>query len=448
MQKITILLITSALSLCAADGVENWFKEGSIHGNIRYYYIDTAKETGAVSTSQHANAVGGQLGYRTGSLYGMKLGATFMTTNPFATPDNPANVDTSIIGRDNGVRVNGSPNAANADDGFSVLGEAYAQYNRDNYELWYGRKVINTPLIDAKDVRMLPSAVQGAIGSLKLSDGIDITAGYINGFKQRTSNQFTNVVEHALGSNTQAITGSSSGYVVPVSLSWKNSAVSVRAYDYYAPDFMNSIYMDAMYKDKLNSEYSYSASVQGIVQEGIGNADSAAAQAIMGGKINTKAIGAKAAVMRQETTLIAAYSHIATSSGDHDSMVLPWDGTPIYTNMITSNDLFVSNYGQGLTSDSAYIGGTTGLKFGMIQGFDFTGLKGVKIDLEYAHYDSGRFPKAQEDINAVLSYGKDNFSLDFKGMWVTNNTSAKINNTLNVQNDTLTQYRVIANYKF
>ncbi|OZA01691.1 MAG: hypothetical protein B7X89_12280, partial [Sulfuricurvum sp. 17-40-25] len=442
------LSVLTAFSLHAAGSIDTWFKEGLVRGNIRYYYIDTAKETGGISSSQHANAVGGQLGYTTGSLYGMKLGATFMTTNPFATPDNPANVDTSIIGRDNGVRVNGSPNAANADDGFSVLGEAYAQYNRDNYEFWYGRKVITTPLIDAKDVRMLPSAVQGGIGSVKLSDGIDVTAGYIDRFKQRTSNQFTNVVEHALGANTQAITGSSSGYVIPVSLSWKNGALSIRAYDYYAPDFMNSIYMDAMYKDKLNSEYTYTASVQGIVQEGIGSADSSAAQAIMGGKINTKAIGAKVTLMRQETTLVTAYSHIASSSGDHDSMVLPWDGTPIYTNMITSNDLFVSNYGQGLTSDSTYIGGTTGLKFGVIQGFDFTGLKGVKIDLEYAHYDSGRFPKAQEDINAVVSYGKDNFSLGLKGMWVTNNTSAKINNTLNVQNDTLTQYRVIANYTF
>lgn len=391
MKKIIVLSILCVLSLQASDGLESWFKEGSVYGNIRYYYIDTVKEGGAPDSSQHSNAIGGQLGYVTGSLYGLKMGTTFMTTNPFAIPNNPTSVDTSIIGRDNGVR---NQNIDDADDGFSVLGEAYAQYNRDNYEFWYGRKVINTPLIDAKDVRMLPSAVQGGIGSVKLSDGIDVTAGYIDRFKQRTSDQFTNVIEHALGVNTQAITGSSSGYVVPVSLSWKNSAVSIRAYDYYASDFMNSIYMDAMYKDKLNSEYSYSAFVQGIVQEGIGNADSSAAQAIMGGKINTKAIGAKGALMRQETTLVAAYSHIASSSGDHDSMVLPWDGTPIYTNMITSNDLFVSNYGQGLTSDSAYIGGTTGLKFGVIQGFDFTGLKGVKIDLEYAHYDIGRFPKA------------------------------------------------------
>ncbi|MDP3265936.1 MAG: OprD family outer membrane porin [Sulfuricurvum sp.] len=446
--KFIALSALCALSLQAADGLDTWFKEGHVSGNVKYYYIDTTKDGGTPGhSSGHANAIGGQLSYVTGSLYGLKLGATFMTTNPFALPNDPGNVDTSIIGRDNGVRLDGNANGVHSDDGFTVLGEVYGQYNRDNYELWYGRKVIETPLIDAKEVRMLPSSIEGGMASVKLTPEVQLSAGYIDKFKQRTSDRFTNIVKHALGSDTLAITGHEDGYIVPVSVSYKNAAVSTRVYDYYAPDFMNSIYADATFTNKLAGGVSYSASAQAIAQDSVGNADSAAATAIMGGAINAQEVGAKVSATYQDTTLMAACTHVLSNSGDHDSLVLPWDGTPLYTNMITSNDLFISNYGQGLKSDTAYIGGTTGVKFGASQIFEIAGIKGFSAGLSYAHYTNGRFPKSQEDINGELGYGIGSFSLALKGMWVSNNTSASAKNVI-TQNDTLTQYRVIANYKF
>ena len=439
------LSLAAALSLHGADSLDTWFKEGKVSGNVKYYYIDTAKETGATETSAHANSLGGKLGYVSGSLYGLKLGATFMTTNPFAVPNDPSNVDTSIIGKDNGVRTG---NSAEGDDGFSVLGEAYALYSRDSYELWYGRKVINTPLMDAKEVRMLPSSFEGAMASVKADDSWTVSVGYIDKFKQRTSDRFVDVIEHALGSNTATITGSDGGVVLPVSAQYKNGALKAQVYDYYAKDFMNSVYADASFENKLGNGVSYTASVQGIMQDSIGNADSAAAQAVMGGEINAQAIGAKLSATMDQTTLMAAMTHVFSNGGDHDSLVLPWDGTPLFTNMITSNDLFISNYGKGLESDTAYIGGTTGIKVGISQKFDIAGIKGFSAEASYAHFANSRFPSDQDDINGVLGYGAGNFSLALKGMWVNDNTSANSNNTLKTQNDKLTQYRVIANYKF
>lgn len=67
--------------------------------------------------------------------------------------------------------------------------------------------------------------------------------------------------------------------------------------------------------------------------------------------------------------------------------------------------------------------------------------------MEYARFDSGRFPEAQKDINAAIGYTKDNFSLDLKGIWVQNNTTASALGIIN-QDQKFTQYRVIANYKF
>lgn len=448
MKKSIALSFWCVVSLYAADGLDGWFKEGSIHGNIKYYYIDTAKEGGNQATaSQHSNSIGGQLGYITGSLYGLKLGTTFMTTNPFALPEGDANVEQSTLARDNRAK---SGIVADGNKGFSVLGEAYGLYNRDNYELWYGRKVIESPLIDAKESRILPSSVEGAIGTVKLTSAIQFSAGFIDKFKQRTSDRFYDIIEHALGSNTQAITGKTSGYVVPLSLRYKNGAYNANIYDYYTPDFMNSVYADGTFANKLDADWSYSAAIQGISQTSIGNANSDAAKAIMGGEIRSEVIAAKISATYQDTTILVAYSHVFSHEGAHDSLVLPWDGTPLYTNMLTSNNLFVSDYGHGLESDTAYIGGTTGVKIGILEKLDFTGIKGMTAGLSYAHYDGSRFiGGAQEDINGELGYGAGNLSLALKGMWVSHNTAMgnDPHSTAKV-NDDLTQYRIIANYKF
>lgn len=453
--KIILLSALCALSLQAADGLETWFKEGHVNGNLKYYYINTAKDGGnQAANSQHANAIGGQFGYTTGSLHGFKLGATLMATTGFAMNGNLANNDTSLIARDNGVRLDGSANGVHADDPFVVLGEAYGLYNRDNYELWYGRKVIETPLIDAKEsVRMLPSAVEGGMGSVKLQNGVELSAGYLSGFKQRAASTYKNIVEHALGANTRAITGHDEGYVTPISLRYKNDSLNIRVYDYYAPDFMNAVYADATFANKLNSDWSYTASLQGISQASVGNANSTAAKAIMGGEINAQEVGAKMSATYQDTTAMAAYTHVFNHEGEHDSLITPWDGTPLFTNMLTANSLFMSDYGKGLQSDSAYIGGTTGIKVGLNQKLDFTGIKGIMAAISYAQYDGSRFVRgSQEDVNGELYYTIGNLALALKGIWSSHNTALLGNNphdaaSIKVSDD-FTQYRAIANYKF
>ena len=448
MRFILGLSVLTAFSLHAADSIDTWFKEGSVRGNIRYYYIGTEKDGGTErDTSQHSNAIGGQLGYTTGSLYGLKLGTTFMTTSPFALPQGDKNTEQSTLARSNARRTG---IVADGNEGLSILGEAYAQYNRDNYEIWYGRKVIETPLIDAKDVRMIPTSVEGGIASVKITPSVEISGGYIDKFKQRTSDRFIDIVEHALGVNTQAITGHSGGYVLPISIAYKEGALSGRIYDYYAPDFMNSIYVDATFKNQLDAGWSYTGSVQGIKQDGVGNANSTLAKSKMGGEINAKALGAKLTLTHQDTTVVAAWSHVFSSAGDHDSLVLPWDGTPLYSNVLTANNLFGSDYGKGLTSENNYIGGTTGMKVGIIQKLDFTGISGLSTEVSYAHYDAERFTLgAEEDVNVQLLYGIGNLSLAAKGIWVSNNTVIGNNphGTAQVNAD-FTQYRVIANYKF
>lgn len=445
--KLKTFLVTALCSsalYASDDALSDWIHSGNVYGNVKYYFINTRKDNdGAADTSAYANTLGGQLSYTTGSLYGFDAGVTLMTTEPFALP-NAAKVDASVIGNDNGVH--GGDKTAS----ISVLGRAYLNYTHNDYQIWIGRQTPKSPLINAKDVRMIPSAVSGAQGRVLLDYGFTVTAAYLDAFKQRTSSQFENIVKHALGDNMLAVTGKKYGYVVPVSLTWENKNFLLRLYDYYSPDFMNSIYADAKFKDRLGSKFSYTLAVQGISQSSIGNADTnlqKAGSISDGKKISTSMYGALATFAYSHSKLSLAYTNVLSDDTSHDSLVLPWDGTPLFTNMITSNNLFQSKYGSGLNADSAYIGGTEGIKLAYSQNYNFIGLNKVSSALSTAMYKNDNFASTQRDYNAVLSYHTNVFSLALKGIWVYNNTGAAANGTIS-QIPMLAQYRVIANYKF
>jgi hypothetical protein len=447
----SLILIASAQAIDsvtvapAVDSLASWFKEGTVKGNIKYYYIETKKDKpGPVHTSAHANSVGGQLSYTTADWDGFKVGATFMTTNGFALP---TEVDTSILGKDNGVRHNSYDRAK---DSFSVLGEAFVSYNYKDFSALFGRKVIKTPLIHAKEVRMLPSAVQGAFVDYKFDEKYTLGASYLTHFKQRTSDKFTNIIEHALGERTELITGHHDGDVIVVDGLYQGKMAKVRAYNYYAQDFMNSFYIDADFKNKLDSGWTMNAGYQYIYQKSIGNADdnlNRVGSLTGGDKIASNAFGFKFNAAYDESTLGVAITKVLSNSDRHDSLVLPWDGTPLFSNMITSNDLFQSLYGKALNADSIYIGGSLGIKLAYTQKYDFTGIKGFKTSLAYLNVDNNKFSNNQRDYNAVVSYGIGTFSVALKGIWVRHNSSANQRGTVS-QIDKLTQYRVIANLKF
>ena len=450
-QLATSLLFATALfgAQQEATNVGEMFAKGKASGNIKYYYIQTNKDYDtSPSTSADAHSLGGQLSFVTAKLQGLSAKATFMTTNGFALDSNVAKVDTSIIGKDNGAYY-GDP--ARAKDSFSVLGEAAIYYDYAGLHLGFGREVIKTPLIHAKEVRMLPSAVQGAFASYQVTKEFNLGVSYIDKFKHRTSDRFIDVVEHALGSDTKLLTGSNTGSVAMVDGVYKNDALTLKAYDYYAHNFFNSLYLEALYTQKVDT-MKFTFGAEYINQMSVGNTDDylGANPTYAGGVIDVNSLSLKGCMFVGESKFMVAYSKVFRNDGKHDSLVLPWDGTPLYTNMITSNDLFQSIYGSALKSDSVYIGGSQGIKLGYKQGFDFTGVKGFSTVLSFLNTSNSRtgFDKDQRDYNVVLGYKYDKaLSVALKGIWVKNNTSADKTGAV-TQIKQLTQYRVIANYKF
>jgi len=442
--KLSLLMLSTALlATPEVNTLTEVFSEAKTSGNIKYYYIQTDKDhESAADTSAYANSLGGQLSFDSASLYGFSGGVTFMTTNPFLLGPN---VDTSIIGKDNGAR------GYDAQKGFSVLGEAYLTYNYSDLGATIGRKVIKTPLVHAKEVRMLPSAVEGIFTEYRINKKSKVEIAYLDKFKQRTSDTFVDMYEHALAGDVERVTGKKSGSVVMVGVDYSHEIFNIKAYDYYADDFMNTHYIEGTYKLNI-SDVKLSMSGQYLSQKSIGNAEKNLLNdiSIAGGDISVNAFGLKLTSEFSSAKFCIAYSNVLRDDGNHDSVVSPWDGTPLFTNMITSNDLFQSIYGQALQSDSIYIGGAQGIKFGYKQKFDSLGLEGFSTALSYLHttFDRVDADKDQNDYNIVLAYKANKaFALALKGIWVENNTAADAQGNV-TQLKLLSQYRVIANYKF
>ncbi|MEA3371647.1 MAG: hypothetical protein U9Q40_09940, partial [Campylobacterota bacterium] len=382
------------------------------------------------------NALGGQFKYTTSSYHGVKLGTTLMLTQPFLLPDS---VESSTIGQDNGFR------GEDPTDAYALFGELYFDYRDELFNLWYGRRVITTAMIGAKEARMLPSAVQGGEAKLFIGEDTQLSVTYIDYFKQRSSDEFTNIIKHALGEDTLAITGREEGYTLGATLEYRYKDLALQIHNLYASDFINTFYADIDYKSE---QYKISAEV--VSQNSVANADSNLAKdssVTNGKKINSKAFGVRTQFNYKESGFDLVYRNILRDSDSYDSIITPWDGTLLYSYSSTTNNLGQSLYGKGLTSGGAYVGGTQGVKLGYTQKYDFSGFKGFKTHIAYANYQNELYRENQEDLKIIFFYNRGELSLQLKGIWIDNDTYTQKDGTVH-QLDSLTQYHLIIGYDF
>lgn len=169
----TVLLIASGVN--AADDLAGAFKEGKLDGRIRLHYFGTdwkndewnrdLPSPGKPNGDSQGLAIGGSLVYKTAPLYGISAGAGFYTTQP-----------TGILTNDDNGIIAGHPKNTTAADlfargpgaatdfgsGYSVLAQAYLQYDIEKTKIKGGRFLMTNPWITPNDTKMIPIAIQGA----------------------------------------------------------------------------------------------------------------------------------------------------------------------------------------------------------------------------------------------------------------------------------------------
>ena len=160
----------------------NMFSEGKVTGQARSMYAGYSQEADGESDS-YGTAVGGMLKYELASFNGFNAGVAFTTSQDmnFAS----------------GSGVKHNPELSSQDGHYTELSEAYINYKNGGLNIRLGRQMIDTPLADTDDTRMVPNTFEAymlsyemqaftfTLGNIQRWQGAGAGLGYDdNGIKQ------------------------------------------------------------------------------------------------------------------------------------------------------------------------------------------------------------------------------------------------------------------------
>ena len=203
-----------------------FFRDSLLQFVARTYYLTRDNFDG---TRSQAWAAGGWLAFRSG-LIGDMFGvhAAYYTSQKLFGP----------------LDEDGTKLLAPGQNSLGMLGQIYGRVQIGDQEIRGGRQLVDTPLINPQDNRMVPNTFEGAtLVSLPDKDrNYDYAVGYLWNVKQRDSNDFIPMSD-ALASGDVVNRGAPFGMVKYRPFSGLSTAVM----DYYVQDFVNTGFAQAEY---------------------------------------------------------------------------------------------------------------------------------------------------------------------------------------------------------
>ena len=146
-----------------AESFENMFKHGVVSGQIRSMYADNTKKD-PTQSNDYATAVGGFLKYKLAQYHGFNAAVAFSTSQ---------NIN-SLSGKD----AEYNPVLSSQEKNYTELTQAFVNYKYEKLNVRAGRQMIDTPLADSDDIRMIANSFEAYIAEYELS-GFELMAGHI-----------------------------------------------------------------------------------------------------------------------------------------------------------------------------------------------------------------------------------------------------------------------------
>jgi len=443
MKKITLSFTTMIFlssSVMAAESLAEAFKDGKTSGQIRTFYVDRTYE-GGIENNRNALAVGGNLGFETAAVKGVSAGVKFYTTNGLNIHDGPktsSNYDPSLYGDDF--------------SSYSMVGEAYINYKKNNTNVKIGRQKLNTPLAGADDTRMLPNLFEAAVisntsllettliaghitkeavgtfGNIYPAGLFSLQSGYGLGYKAGITGRFANVGTIALGEAGSDTLGVTAGAVIYKGI----PNLTLQAWDYYAHDILNATYLQGDYgwNCLLSDAVKMKASVQYINQSEVGDK--------LAGKIDSQYAGVRWGVTTGPLSGYVAYSKTGSNSDTitNGGILIPWGSIPVFTQAMVTRHMFLS--------------GTDTTKVAAMYNFKDNGVD-LKATAYHSSFDVGKNASYAAGLDSkesgfVLQYNPvniENLNLTLRGNYPTNFGRSDSGVPFD-----WSEYRVIANYNF
>jgi hypothetical protein len=287
-------------------------------------------------TRSRAWTAGGWIAYRSGliaDLFGVH--AAFYTSQKLYGPEDEA----------------GTKLLTPEQDPLNMLGQAYGVMRIHDQELRGGRQLVDTPLINPQDNRMVPNTFEGIqLASLPVKDRIyDYALGYLWDIKQRDSNDFIPMSDALAGLDVanrgapfamlklRPITGFSTAFM-----------------DYYIDNFINTGFAQVEYAfqaPKDLPQWNIGANV--IDQRSVGS------DLLTSTSFQTYQASGKIQVSYAGWTAFVAGS----ITGDESKIYSPFGTKPNYTDMqqVSFDNAGESAFGGSLAYDFGYAFGRFGL---------------------------------------------------------------------------------------
>ncbi|WP_297888784.1 OprD family outer membrane porin [Sulfurihydrogenibium sp.] len=459
MKKVlamSALLALGSTQVFAANDLESAFKESKVMGQFRAFYIDRNYESGTtdIVKDRSAFAIGGKFGFETAAVNGLKFGIMAYTTNaidpnrlgPTASGGLNPHLDPSLFGKDR--------------KSVTYIGQLYLNYSYKNTNVKIGRQEINTPMAGMDDARMLPNLFEGVVitnkdlpkttligahfwnmaygtfanaysacSYLGLQAGYGCS-GYTNltirgvGLSKYDTGNFMNMGKQAIGKANAGVTVLAAIYEGIPNL-------KLQAWDYYAWDMMNILYLQGDYNVKV-SNVKTTISAQYINETNVGSK----VKDVFGKEVGANLFGAKInfnipTPVVDNFNLYAAYSVTGSDTNKllNGGLITPWGGTPGFV--------------QGTVTRLGYVADTNAWKVGT--SFDI--IKGLNLHLAYSYFNIGS--KAVYS-SRTHDASETNWDLTWKCRLIKNlEVRARGIYTWNfIPGQNFTEYRLIANYNF
>ena len=214
--------------------------------NFRTYYRNNEASP---DTFQEAWAAGGWLAYRSGWLADVfSIGAIGYTSLPVYAPDD----------RDGTLLLKPGQ------EGFGVVGEAWAKLRYDDHVLTGYRQSVQLGYVNPQDNRMVPHTFEGAMLAGKF-DWLQYTAGYLATIKPRNQNNFISMAEQAGATDSDAGLVLAGVRLAPWQPFWIEMSTA------FGVDTFNTLFVQAEYKQPLTDTVSLALSAQYTDQRSVGS---------------------------------------------------------------------------------------------------------------------------------------------------------------------------------
>jgi len=269
--KKTLLSISALAALAnvafGAEDLASAFEEATFGGEIRAMYIKNDIDN---SDDTKGFALGGNLGFETAPIYGISVGARFYTTQDMGlNDDDPNRVDQTLFG--------------NSTDGYSILGQAYIKAKYKNTTLKIGRQQLDTPLAGSDDIRIVPNLFEAYTLINKDLADTTIILSHVTKMSGWDSNQdakkfkpMSDAAMNDAGADLSTV-APDEGVTVGAIVYEGFENITLQAWDYYAHEVLNALYLQADFSWKclLSDSLDMSASIQYYTQDDKGKVSDA-----------------------------------------------------------------------------------------------------------------------------------------------------------------------------